>query len=120
MDLSFEYRVVCEGECMAEKPTLPAKLPPKKTYVREVQPIFTREEMRTLLKAAHAHCKDTVKFVLHRIGQTRKRTVFMRKRDEYLACIRDFIYSKIAERFGVPKEEVEKLLRGEIPGITPR
>jgi hypothetical protein len=106
MDLSFEYRVVCEGECMAEKP----KLPPKKTYVREVQTIFTRDEMRELLKEAHTECKKTIPIEPHRIGRTRKRTVLMRRREKYLDCIKSYIHKKLAERLGIPVEEVAKLL----------
>jgi hypothetical protein len=85
-------------------------LPPKKVYKREVQPIFTREEMRTLLQEAHAHCKDKIKEVPHRIGVKRKRTVLMRRRKDYLDCIQDYIHTKLAERLGVPKEQVKALL----------
>jgi hypothetical protein len=83
---------------------------PVKTYTREVQTIFTREEMRTLLESAHRECKAKVAIVPHRIGVKRKRTVLMRKRSDYLDCIKDYIHSKLAERLGIPKEQVKALL----------
>jgi hypothetical protein len=83
---------------------------PKKTYTREVETLFSKEEMTVLMREAHAHCKNAVKETLHRIGKTRRRTVKMRKREDYLNCIKEFIHRRIAERAGVPVEQVKTLI----------
>jgi hypothetical protein len=57
--------------------------------------------MKSLLKEAHKHCKDTVKKIPHRIGKA-KRLVISPTRQEYLSCIRDYINKKISERIGQP------------------
>jgi hypothetical protein len=82
---------------------------PTKTYTRVVETLFTREEMKTLLEEAHKHCKDAIKMTLHKIGKKRPRSVIMRKRDDYLDCIKKFIHGKIAER------AKEKGVKVEIP-----
>ena len=71
---------------------------PTKTYTREVQTIFTREEMQALLKEAHEHCKREVAPEYHQIGKNRKRSVVYRPRGKYLDCIKNYIHAKIQER----------------------
>jgi len=71
---------------------------PVKQYVREIKHPFTREEMANLLKEAHRACKDKVKATWHPIGQKRKRNVAFRNRAEYLACIQEYIRTKVMER----------------------
>jgi len=71
------------------------------TYTREYRHPFSFEEMRSLLKEAHKHCKATVKATPHRIGKA-KRLSISPTRTDYLNCIRDFINKKIAERIGQP------------------
>jgi hypothetical protein len=36
--------------------------------------------------------------------------VLMRRREKYLDCIKSYIHKKLAERLGIPVEEVAKLL----------
>jgi hypothetical protein len=71
---------------------------PTKTYTREVQTLFTREEMAGLLKEAHNYCKSKVPRVYHKIGRTRPRSVIFRTRDSYLSCIKEYINQKVQER----------------------
>jgi Mg2+ and Co2+ transporter CorA len=71
---------------------------PVKTYTREVPTLLTRDEMRDLLKRAHAHCKTAVKLKRHSIGKKRPRTVVFRSREEYLACIKSFIDKELEEK----------------------
>jgi len=84
---------------------------PTKTYTRTVETIFTREELQSLLKRAHEHCKATVKPIPHRIGRTRRRTVVYRKRDEYLNCIKEYIYREMGAKLGLSPEQVAALVR---------
>jgi len=72
----------------------------KKEYIRVVEHPFTKEEMANLLKEAHNFCKANVKKVYHPIGVRRKRNVYTAPRDQYQACIRDYINKKIQERVG--------------------
>jgi hypothetical protein len=69
-----------------------------KTYTRTVYRFFTREELADLLKWAHEECKKEVPLTVHKLKGKRARTVVTRKRDEYLACIRNKILSKLKER----------------------
>jgi hypothetical protein len=84
---------------------------PVKTYTRTVETIFTRDEIKDLLQKAHAHCKDAVKPIPHRIGRTRRRTVKYRKREEYLNCIKQYIYREMGAKLGLSPEQVEALVR---------
>jgi hypothetical protein len=84
---------------------------PTKTYTRTVESIFTIEQIKDLLRNAHNHCKTQVKAVPHRIGKSRRRTVIMRRRDEYLNCIRQYIYEQIGNKLGLTPEQVASLVR---------
>jgi hypothetical protein len=57
--------------------------------------------MKSILKEAHKHCKETVKKTPHRVGKAR-RLVISPTRAEYLSCIRNYINEKIKERIGQP------------------
>jgi hypothetical protein len=69
-----------------------------KTYTREVYRFFTREELQELLKRAHAECKKEVPLTVHQIGVKRKRTVMMRKREDYKNCIRKKILEELKRK----------------------
>jgi hypothetical protein len=69
------------------------------SYTREWKHPFSFEEIRSLLKEAHKHCKDTVKGTPHRIGKARRLSLSP-TRAEYLNCIRSYINEKIKERIG--------------------
>jgi hypothetical protein len=71
------------------------------TYTREYRHVFSFDEIKSILKEAHKHCKDTVKATPHRIGKAR-RLVIAPTRQEYLNCIRNYINEKIKERIGQP------------------
>jgi hypothetical protein len=79
-----------------------------KTYTREVYRFFTREELQDLLKRAHAECKKEVPLVVHKHKGKRERTVMMRKREDYLKCIR----RKIIEEL---KKKIPEGVKIEIP-----
>jgi len=69
-----------------------------KTYTREVAHLFTRDELSSLLKEAHAQCKANVKRSYHSIGRNRRRNVISRPASEYQSCIKEYINKKIQER----------------------
>jgi hypothetical protein len=69
-----------------------------KTYTREVRRLFTKDEVASLLKEAHNYCKANLKVTYHTIGRKRPRNVLTVPREQYQACIRDYIAKKIQER----------------------
>jgi len=70
---------------------------PVKTYTREVETLFSKDEMSALFKEAHSYCKNAVAPKPHRIGK-RGRLVIYRPRSEYLNCIKNYIQKKVDER----------------------
>jgi hypothetical protein len=75
---------------------MPVPPPKTKTYTREIYRLFTQDEVRSLFKEAHDHCKQQVKRTVHRTPKGR--TVFRRDKTAYLNCIKSYIDSKVQER----------------------
>jgi len=73
-------------------------MPITKTYTREVQKLFNRDEIANLLKQAHAYCKANVKMSYHSIGRNRKRNVISRPAGEYQNCVKNYIMQEIQKR----------------------